>query len=234
MRDIKIGVFAYNFPHKKTQDMLFRLHCEGMNIVHVLAADPVKLNIPPSSIRSKVRHCALLHPNEIANSLNLPYSVVAHNGDAAQELVKTNEIDLGIVAGARILKGPVIDAFNLGVINFHPGLIPEARGLDAMLWSIHHDIPLGVTAHLIDERVDAGQILLRQEIEIHSDDTIFDLSERLYEVQLEMISPSVAAAISGEGSMLEPGTKLQTKMPADQEQLVLKKMPEYVTRFANV
>ena len=211
-----------------------RMYCEGLLPTHILAADPVKLNIPPSSIRSKVRHGALLHPRDVANRLGVPYTVVGHNEAAAQDIIDANEIDLGIVAGARILKAPIINSFKRGVINFHPGLIPEARGLDAMLWSIHQDVPLGVTAHLIDERVDAGVILMRREIDIYQDDTIFDLSERLYEVQLEMIKPSIEAAIRNEGSILEPGSKLQTKMPVAEEQQVLSKIPDYVERFANV
>jgi len=232
MSDLKVAVFAYNFPHKKTQDFLLRLFCEGYKVAHVLAADPVPLSIPPSSIRTKIRHGALIHPRDVAASIGAPYSVVAHNDASAIEIVNSHEINLGIIAGARILKAPIIEAFKYGVINYHPGLIPQARGLDAMLWSIYYDIPLGVTAHLIDERVDAGKILFDEKIELHTDDTIFDLSERLYETQLEMIKPSIEAALSKSGSLLEAGTKLRTKMPAEQERDVLEKLPSYLERYA--
>ncbi len=231
---MKIALFAYNFPHKKTQDFIFRLFCEGFNIQQILACDPVELNIPPSTIRTKIRHGALLHPHEIAKRLSLPYVVLPHNDPKAAELIKSQQIDLGVIAGARILKGPVINAFRIGVINFHPGLIPEARGLDALLWSIHHAIPLGVTAHLIDERVDAGTILLKQEIAVHNDDTLLDLSERLYETQLEMVTPAIEAAMQESGEPLPPGTKLNRKMPAETEQQILSKLPSYVARFSSM
>lgn len=228
----RIAVFAYNFHHKKTQDFLLRLFCEGIEVSHVLACDPVQLNIPPSSIRTKVRHGALLHPKVISERIGAPYTVVAHNDPSAIEVINAEEIELGIIAGARILKGPIIDAFKLGVINFHPGLIPEARGLDAMLWSIYNDVPLGVTAHLIDERIDAGKILLKREIEIQNDDSIFDLSEKLYEIQIEMLALSIGAAANEKGSMLEDGTKLNGKMSADIECEVIKKLPSFVARYA--
>ena len=85
-----------------------------------------------------------------------------------------------MIAGARILKRPVIDRFSIGIINFHPGLIPEARGLDALLWSIRGDLPLGVTSHLIDERVDASSEAARQQGLV--------IAERLREQGLDEVS----------------------------------------------
>src|SRR5207302_6906089 len=38
--------------------------------------------------------------------------------------------DLGIHAGAGLLRRPLIDAFRLGVLNAHMGLLPAYRGLN--------------------------------------------------------------------------------------------------------
>ena len=56
-----------------------------------------------------------------------------------------------------------IKGLSKGIINFHPGLIPEARGLDTPQWCIYDGIPLGVTSHFIDSKVDAGRIIERVE-----------------------------------------------------------------------
>lgn len=226
-----IVVFAYNFPHKKTYDMLLRLLVEGYAVTHVLAADPVKLSIPPSSVRTKIRHPATVHPSAVARRFGIPYSVVPHNAPEAEELLRSLAPDLGIITGARILKAHIIRRFSRGIVNFHPGLIPEARGLDALLWSILGDIPPGVTAHLIDEQIDAGRILIRQPMEVHEDDSIFDLSERLHDLQLEMLRPAIEAALAGEGTPLPPGSVYNRKMPPEQEAQALAKVPEYVRRF---
>ena len=228
-----IVVFAYNFPHRKTQDFLFRLQVEGFRVSHVLAADPVKLNIPPSEVRTKLRHCGLVHPREVAGAVGAEYVVVPHAGEEIAEILDGIGPGLGVIAGARILKRPVIDRFSIGIINFHPGLIPEARGLDALLWSIRGDLPLGVTSHLIDERVDAGRILERREIPLHADDTIFDLSERLYEVQIEMLRSSVAAAREGRWEDLDyGGTAYNRKMSGDDERATLDELPAYLQRHS--
>ena len=189
-----IVVFAYNFPHRKTQDFLFHLFANGIEVSHVFAADAVRLDIPPPEVRTKIRHLTPLNPSDVAEAIGADYHQVAHRGSQINTLIEEIKPEIGIIAGARILEADVINGFSNGIINFHPGLIPEARGLDALLWSIRNDIPLGVTSHLIDERVDAGRILERRVIDLHEDDTILDLSEKLYETQLEMLPDAIDRA----------------------------------------
>lgn len=228
-KNLKIGLFAYNFPHKKTQDFVFQLLTEGYEITAILAADPVKLNIPPSVIKTKIRHQGLIHPEAIAKRFGIPYHVVKHNSDEAVELTRQYGLDLGIISGARILKPKIINEYATGIINYHPGLIPESRGLDAMLWSIHNNIPLAVTAHLINEEVDGGSILQVEKIPVYKDDTIFDLSERLYEWQLTMIGSSIEAAREKKYVPLAKGLPHNSKMPPELEYSVLDKVSDYIS-----
>jgi phosphoribosylglycinamide formyltransferase-1 len=116
---------------------------------------------------------------------------------------------LGIIAGARILSRHVIECFRTGIINLHPGLLPNTRGLDALQWALFRDQPLGVTAHLINERVDAGHILDQCIIDEYPDDTFVDLSLRLYETQLVMVPSAIRKAVSVSKSELRAvGTSL--------------------------
>lgn len=227
----RIAVFTYNFPHKKTQDFLFRLLLENFNVTAIIAADPIRLNIPVSTIRTKLRPTALVHPKKIAERFKIPYYITSHNDIEISKIVKKHEIDLAIISGARILKEATINLFPMGVINFHPGLVPEARGLDAMLWSIYGDIPLGVTAHLIDKKIDAGKILVKQQIALHLDDTLFDLSERLNDTQLEMIAPAIQMALSGNGESVDPSTNYNRKMPPEIEVTIDGRLPSYLQRM---
>ena len=43
-------------------------------------------------------------------------------------------------------------------INGHPGILPDYRGLDPVLWSLIENGPLGATLHKIDQDVDSGII----------------------------------------------------------------------------
>ena len=229
-----VVVLAYNFPHRKTQDFLFRLFAEGVSVGHVLAADPVKLNVAPSSIRSKLRHGALIEPAKVAKENGAHYHVVPHQGNQINDLLDAIKPTIGVISGARILKRPVIDRFSTGIINFHPGLIPEVRGLDALFWSIRKDVPPGVTSHLIDHRVDAGRLLERREIALFRDDTIFDLSERLYETQIDMLVTAIERARTGEWEEINyESTAYNRKMPAEREAEIVELLPAYLERRTN-
>lgn len=189
-------VFTYSFPHKKSQDFILLINALGYQIEAVVASRPKKLNLPRKKYRYKPVHTGLFEISDICNHLKIPYyEFDDHNSKDCVNLLSVMKCDLGIIAGARILKGAVIDAFSKGVVNFHPGIIPQARGLDSMLWSLYLDLPIGVTGHFIDERIDAGRVIMRKYVNIQKDDTIIDLSLRLYETQLEML-PEIFNAIS--------------------------------------
>lgn len=219
---MRVAVFAYNFPHKKTQDFLFRLFLEKIDVGVVLAADPVELRIPGPAVRMKVRGGGgLVHPKSIADRFGWRYEVVEHNSTKTTSLLKDEKIDVAVIAGARILKRPVIEIVPQGIINFHPGLLPEVRGLDAMQWALHEGHPLGVTAHVIDDRVDAGVILLRREIPLYLGDTVFDVSQRLLDIQVDMLPEALGVLASGVKGLSSAGAgTLHRKMPPDLEQMI--------------
>lgn len=228
-----IVIFAYNFRHRKTQDFIFRLFGEGIPIRGIIAADAIKLKIPASSIRMKIRHSGLLHPEKIAKVIGCDYLVMPHEGDKIEAWLDETQPELGIISGARLLKPQVISKFTKGIINFHPGLIPEARGLDSLLWSINDRIPLGVTSHLIDHRVDAGDILEKRIINIFEDDSLLDLSERLHGLQLDMIKEAIIRAqngikISGEYEK----SSLNRKMPVRMEKKIEANLKDYLKDFS--
>lgn len=200
----------------------------------VLAADPVVLNIPPATLRVKPRYGGLIHPKVICHRFGWCYEVVDHSSPKCAELIRQTKADIGIIAGARILKEPVISSSRLGTVNLHPGLIPEGRGLDALQWAIYENRPVGVTAHLIDGRVDAGCILIREEIRVYEDDTLVDLSLRLHEKQLELL-PRAIELLGNRGRETLPlvgKAPLHKKMPAELEQEIPQRFAGWLKKMA--
>lgn len=63
----------------------------------------------------------------------------------------------------QILREPLISLPRLGIVNVHPGLLPDFRGIQPYFWELSEGSPeAGATLHLIeDERVDAGGVLGR-------------------------------------------------------------------------
>jgi len=121
--------------------------------------------------------------------------VAPHNSELTCRLLKNSGARLGIIGGARILTRQVINALELGILNLHPGILPEVRGLDALQWAIYKGLPLGVTAHLINEHIDAGKMVSRELVPEYRDDLLVDLSLRLEEAQIAIVSNAVRGVV---------------------------------------
>ena len=181
---LPIIIFGYAFPHKKTCDFLSLMVDMGFEDLHVIGAPKIllkgnqesKLNEDYSSKFDVKKRCSLL---------NISFTECMHdNVKEINEIRRSIGAEIAIISGARILKAKIIRLFSEGVVNFHPGKIPETSGLDSFYYTIKNQIPMGVTAHLIDYRVDAGNFIFFETLRICKDDTFSSLKESLYEIQL--------------------------------------------------
>jgi phosphoribosylglycinamide formyltransferase-1 len=129
----------------------------------------------------------LVDTKSVCERFGIPFYVAVHNSTQTLDIIRMHCVDLGIVAGARIIGKEVIQAFSTGILNIHPGVLPYVRGLDTLKWAIYNNYPIGVTGHLIDELVDAGRIIEVKEIKMFRDDTLVDISLRLYETGIDML-----------------------------------------------
>lgn len=111
-----------------------------------------------------------------ANGIEVPHvNVPIHNTEHVMPIIQEIDLDLIVFGGTRIIRGPILDHPTDGVINSHPGLLPDCRGSASPAWSVYHDIPIGSTTHFCDNGIDTGDILLRREIDVHRGMTYEDL-----------------------------------------------------------
>lgn len=205
---MNIVIFSYDFPHKKSQEGLLELHLNGYRPTLVIGAPPVKLKFPTSEERIAPRGLSYHHPEDVCRCLGINYVVMGHADEDLKTLLGILKPDLGIVLGARILKKAVIDLFKIGILNMHPGILPGNRGLDNLKWSVLNDLPIGVTAHLIDEYVDRGRFICSQNVEVYKDDTLRDVFLRQQDVERKMMLD--ALKLLGEAK----GPSVFKKLPA--------------------
>ncbi len=224
---MNIGVFAYNFPHWKTQEGLHNLFLHGYKPKVILAADPVKLNFYQSKIRIAPKDLFLQHPIDLAKRYDIDYHVVKHNSEKTANIVKQYNLDLGIILGARILKPIAFENFNIGVLNMHPGILPENRGLDNVKWAIINGHTQGVTTHLIDSKIDRGVMIEQETINIYHDDTLMDMHIRIQHLEQKLMISSIEKVKNGKiGNKLEQGNYYKS-VPEDIEQTLLTKLEQY-------
>jgi methionyl-tRNA formyltransferase len=69
----------------------------------------------------------------------------------------------------------------LGTINLHPSLLPKYRGAAPVQWAlINGDSETGVTVQMINEELDAGDIVLQEKIEIDENINAGDLYDLVF------------------------------------------------------
>ena len=102
---------------------------------------------------------------------------------------------VGLVVGAgymRVLTPVFLERFP-AVLNVHPSLLPEFRGLDAVKRALEAGTKrTGVTVHFMVEEVDAGPVISQEEVPILPDDTEETLMERLHAVEHQLLVDAVA------------------------------------------
>lgn len=66
-----------------------------------------------------------------------------------------------------IVKKPTLSLFPDGILNFHPGALPEYRGCSAPEWQLYEDKPVYSTCHFLDEGIDTGDIIQERELRVN-------------------------------------------------------------------
>lgn len=78
------------------------------------------------------------------------------------------------------LKKEIFDIPKIAAINIHPSLLPKYRGPNPYSRAIMFgETKTGITFHLINEKFDAGAILMQKEVEIYKTDNSSTLKTRL-------------------------------------------------------
>jgi hypothetical protein len=80
------------------------------------------------------------------------------------DYVRENQIDIVIIMVDHIIKGPLLSAPRIGIINKHAALLPLNKGIFPYFWAFLYDTPQGITFHKIDKAIDEGVILFQKEI----------------------------------------------------------------------
>ena len=118
----------------------------------------------------------------------------------AREEMESLAPDLVIVAAyGRILPKEVLELPRWGSLNIHPSLLPRHRGPSPVAYTLlEGDTVAGVTVMLVDEEMDSGPILSREEEEISPEDTTATLTNRLVRKGATLLVKTLPPHLRGE------------------------------------
>ena len=115
--------------------------------------------------------------------------------EEARALFASHNADVAVVvAYGRILPREFLSARQRGCLNVHFSLLPLYRGAAPVNWAIvNGETRTGVTTMFIEEKLDAGPILLQSETEINADETTPELTARLALMGAELLGKTLAS-----------------------------------------
>ena len=126
-------------------------------------------------------------------------NVGSHNDRETIDLIHRLEIDLLVNAGTpRILRQPLLDAVPNGVLNCHPGLLPDFRGCCCVEWAIYLDRPVGNTVHLMTAGIDEGPVITRASVPVFVGATYVDIRVATYLAGIELLASATADIFFGD------------------------------------
>ena len=194
-----IAIISYDAPHRKTQDLVYKLLLNGYKDLHIVAIP----FIPRKKFRPIFEHRPSRKVNitieQLCDNLNINYSKV--DTQDLSGFFSSRKFEHIIIGGAGLL--PEDFVLNNKIINSHPGYLPKVRGLDALKWAIYLGEPIGVTTHFIDDKADEGKLIDRKIIPIYFEDTFHSLAYRVYETEIEMLVEAISLIENNKAS-LEP------------------------------
>tara|TARA_B110000240_G_scaffold98128_1_gene111114 strand:- start:220 stop:1164 length:945 start_codon:yes stop_codon:yes gene_type:complete len=128
-----------------------------------------------------------------ANSQNLTVLQPTNlkNEGFLQEL-KTLNANLQIVVAFRMLPKVVWQMPEFGTFNLHASLLPAYRGAAPIHWAIiNGETKTGATTFFIDDKIDTGEIILQEEIEVLPNETVGTLHDKLMHLGATLVSKTV-------------------------------------------
>ncbi len=130
---------------------------------------------------SPVKEAALAHGLEV-------YQPRRVREPECVEYLRKQEADIMVVvAFGQILSKEILDMPRFGCVNVHASLLPKYRGAAPIQWAvIQGEKVTGVTTMRMDEGIDTGDMILKEEVKLREDETGGSLFDRLAQKGAEL------------------------------------------------
>jgi methionyl-tRNA formyltransferase len=160
----------------------------GFNVIGVVTAPD-----RPSGRGRKVTKSAVKVFAEFSNLTQIMQPLNLKDPEFLATLKELNA-DLFIVVAFRMLPQEVWKMPPLGTINLHASLLPDYRGAAPINHAIiNGETTTGVTTFFIDEKIDTGNILLREEVQIFPFENAGDLHDKLMRLGARLVIKTIAS-----------------------------------------
>lgn len=182
----------------------------GLNVVGVVTAPDKPAGRGRKITKSAVKEFAELSYLPIIQPDNL-------KDPSFVNTLKKFKPDVVIVVAFRMLPEVVWRLPSIGTINLHASLLPQYRGAAPINHAIiNGEAETGITTFLIDEKIDTGNILLREAVQIFPFENAGDLHDRLMRHGARLVIKTLEGLVENnikprnQSKFVKPGEVLKT------------------------
>ncbi len=150
---------------------------------------------------------------EFASKHGIAVTVVDHKSfasreafdEALQETLERTRIEIVCLAGfMRMLTTPFVENWRGRMLNIHPSLLPELKGLNTHARALAAGVKVhGCTVHFVVPELDSGPIILQEKVMVLAGDTeqtlaarVLAAEHRIYPAALRMLAEGKLDALS--------------------------------------
>lgn len=170
---------------------------QGFEIVRFLSQkkENIQILVLDEKNRKSMNQAIINEVNQ--NSCTIMYYEELKKEENLAKIRKLN-IDFGILAWwPYIITREMIRLTKRGFVNTHPAFLPYNRGKAPYTWSIIEHTPFGASIHWINEKIDSGVIIDREEIEVTWEDDSDTLYKKSCDLTVELLKKNYDAIRNG-------------------------------------
>ena len=204
MDEKKLRIVFFGTPEIAAIELEHLVKC-GYNVVGVVT------NIDKPQGRGKKLTASEVKLKALELNLKILQPVSMKDENFLNEL-KALQPDVQIVVAFRMMPKSVYSLAPLGTFNLHTSLLPQYRGAAPINWAIINGEKItGISTFLLNDKIDCGEILLQQKIDI-----TYDMNfEMLYNIMAEkgkkLIEDTLHLISKGNYTTIKQDTNIITK-----------------------
>ncbi|WPO91860.1 methionyl-tRNA formyltransferase [Chryseobacterium sp. HR92] len=178
MKSLKVVFLGTPEFAKTSLEAIHQSHHQVVGVVTV--ADKAsgrgqKIHQSPVKIYAEENNIPVFQPEKLRNP------------EFLEELRKL-DADVFVVVAFRMMPKVLFEMPKMGTFNLHASLLPDYRGAAPINYAvINGEEKSGATTFFINEKIDEGNILLQQELEILPDENAGSLHDRLMEMGSRLV-----------------------------------------------
>lgn len=113
--------------------------------------------------------------------------------------LKQEKIDFIVLAGyMRLLTPFFVKQYSNKIFNVHPSLLPAFKGVEGIKDAFTYGAKVtGATVHFVNEKMDAGPIVMQEAVKITEEDTLATLEEKIHKAEHKIYPKVIALFVEG-------------------------------------